>query len=272
MKDFPNKLYYKKIRCLIGLSVASCLVVGVFVFGVGLPEEVTKANFLAKNLYPSWEYPFGTDRMGRNMFLWTMKSLATSIGIGFLSAMIATLVATFMGILASLNQKVDKVITFIIDSFLAVPHMLLMLLVSFALGRGYVGVIVAVSLTHWPSLTRLVRMEIVHIKSQEYIKLSKQLGIGEWELARKHILPHLLPQLIIGFTLIFPHAILHESAITFLGFGFSPTQPSLGIILSESLKYITTGMWWLCLFPGLCLLITVMLFDSIGKNLKGMLE
>jgi len=87
-------------------------------------------------------------------------------------------------------------------------------------------------------------------------------------IIRKHYLPHLLPQLFVGFILLFPHAILHESAITFLGFGLSPEQPAIGIILSESMKYLSTGIWWLAFFPGLSLIVMVAIFDAFGNNLR----
>jgi peptide/nickel transport system permease protein len=82
------------------------------------------------------------------------------------------------------------------------------------------------------------------------------------------MLPHLLPQLLVGLLLLFPHAILHEAAVTFLGLGLSPHQPAIGIILSESMRYLSTGMWWLAFFPGLCLLIVVRSFDVMGENLR----
>jgi peptide/nickel transport system permease protein len=86
------------------------------------------------------------------------------------------------------------------------------------------------------------------------------------------MLPHILPQLLVGMLLLFPHAILHEAAITFLGLGLSPHQPAVGIILSESMRYLSTGMWWLAVFPGLSLLVTVRAFDRIGENLRGLLD
>ena len=94
------------------------------------------------------------------------------------------------------------------------------------------------------------------------------MGKTSWYVATKHILPHIVPQLLIGYLLLFPHAILHEAAITFLGFGLSPHKPAIGIILSESMMYLSTGMWWLAFFPGLALIIVVKLFDVIGENLK----
>ena len=95
-----------------------------------------------------------------------------------------------------------------------------------------------------------------------------RLGKSRMQVAREHILPHVLPVYLIGVILLFPHAIMHEASITFLGFGLSAEEPAIGVILSESMKHIATGKWWLALFPGIMLLAAIMLFDRIGEDLK----
>ena len=96
--------------------------------------------------------------------------------------------------------------------------------------------------------------------------------MSPWQIGVKHMMPHLLPQVLVGMVLMFPHAILHEASITFLGFGLSPEQPAIGVILSESMKYLTMGKWWLALFPGLFLVGTVLLFHYIGQELCRLLD
>ena len=155
----------------------------------------------------------------------------------------------------------DKVITFIIDLILGIPHILLLLLISVALGKGLRGVALGIALTHWPSLARLIRAEVLQLKESPYIQVAQKLGKSRWYIARKHMLPHLLPQFLVGLVLLFPHAILHEASITFLGFGLSSESPAVGVILSESMKYLAMGKWWLALFPGLFLVGTVLLFS-----------
>ncbi|GAF09931.1 dipeptide transport system permease protein DppC [Paenibacillus pini JCM 16418] len=98
------------------------------------------------------------------------------------------------------------------------------------------------------------------------------MGKSRWWIAVHHILPHILPQFLIGFMLLFPHVILHEAAVTFIGLGLSPHEPAIGIILSESMKYLSSGMWWLAFFPGLCLLMIVRMFDQIGENLRLLMD
>ena len=174
-----------------------------------------------------------------------------------------------MGTVAAVGGKqADRAVSWIIDLFLGIPHILLVLLISFALGGGMKGVVVGVAITHWPSLARVVRAELLSIRSAPYLLASRQLGKGPLFLAVRHMLPHLLPQLVVGTVLLFPHAILHESAITFLGFGLSPHEPAMGILLAESMDYLTSGMWWLAVFPGLSLLAGVLLFQYLGGWLQ----
>ena len=134
-------------------------------------------------------------------------------------------------------------------------------------GKGYAG-----KDAERPSLARLIRAEVIQLRESPYIQISRKLGKSSCYIARKHMLPHLVSQFIVGLALMFPHAILHESSITFLGFGLSTEQPAIGIVLSEAMQYLITGKWWLALFPGLLLVFTVVLFYILGESLRKMLD
>lgn len=133
---------------------------------------------------------------------------------------------------------------------------------------GAKGVIIGVACSHWPNLTRIIRAEVLQLRTSQFVQVSRHMGRKRVWIAVKHMLPHLLPQFFVGLVLLFPHAILHEASITFLGFGLSPHQPAIGVILSESMKYLSVGMWWLAFFPGLSLLVVVRVFDMVGDNLR----
>ena len=224
------------------------------------------------NQGPSLEHIFGTDWMGRDMFTRTIKGLGLSIQIGAGASILSTIIAVILGLLSSFNKHIDTFVAWLVDLFLSVPHILLIILISIGLGGGAFGVIMGVAFTHWTSLTRVLRAEIKQIQTSDYIKLSKNLGKSKFWIARKQIFPLVFTQIIVGTILIFPHAIMHEASVTFLGFGLSPHEPAIGIILSESMKYLATGNWWLALFPGLSLLIIVLLFDIAGENVKRLLD
>ena len=137
---------------------------------------------------------------------------------------------------------------------------------------GFFLLIMAVAFSHWVNLTRVLRAEVLQINTSEYVALSNKLGRSKLWIAKEHILPLVLSQIFVGTLLVFPHAIMHEASVTFLGFGLSPHEPAIGIILSESMSYLAMGAWWLAFFPGLALLIVVLLFDIIGDNLKRLLD
>jgi len=207
------------------------------------------------------------------MFVRTLRGLAISILIGVSAATFSALMAFLLGVAAAtLGKTVDSIITWVIDLIMGVPHLLLLILICVAVGKGLRGVIIGVALTHWTSLARLIRGEVLQLRESQYIKIARKLGKSEWHIAFKHMVPHLLPQFIVGLILLFPHAILHESSITFLGFGLSSEQPAIGVILSESMKYLITGNWWLALFPGIMLVLTVAFFYIAGENLRKLID
>lgn len=236
-------------------------------------EEAAVVDFSRKNLAPCGQYIFGTDWLGRDMFLRTLTGLAMSIKIGLLAAGVSSVFAFVLGVLAAtMGSRVDSAVTWIIDLVMGIPHILLLILISYACGKGFKGVVIGVALTHWTSLARLIRGEVLQLKEAGYIKVAEKLGMSKFQIAWKHMVPHLLPQYLVGLILLFPHAILHEASITFLGFGLSPEQPAIGIILEESMTYLAMGRWWLALFPGLLLVLTVALFDLAGESLRKLLD
>jgi peptide/nickel transport system permease protein len=253
-------------KTLLIIGIISILLLSIVISSIFFGEDSLQTNFGSKNLNPSPEHPFGTDWMGRDMFIRTLKGLGLSIMIGAFASTISTMLAIILGLLSSTGKIADSIISWLVDLFLSIPHLLLIIIISIGFGGGATGIIVGVALTHWTSLTRVVRAEIKQLKTQEYINISQNLGKSKWWIATKHILPHLIPQIFLGTILMFPHAILHEASATFLGFGLSPHEPAIGIILSESMKYLSAGYWWLAFFPGLSLLIVVLAFDMIGDN------
>jgi len=131
---------------------------------------------------------------------------------------------------------------------------------------------IGIIFTHWTSLARIIRGEVLQIRANHYIAAARKFGRSGWWVATRHILPHMVPQFFIGLILLFPHAIMHESGLTFLGFGMPPEQPALGVILSESMRYLSAGMWWLAVFPGVSLVVMVVLIDRLGECVKLLLD
>lgn len=260
----------QKTLLIIGLT--ALILILIFVTSLTIDPMKITTNFAMRQHPPSFEHLFGTDWMGRDMLIRTMKGLGLSILIGALSSIISSILAVIMAFISSINKYGDAFMSWLIDLFASMPHLLLLILVSLCMGKGAVGVIVGVACTHWISLARVLRVEIKEINTSEYVSLARRIGKGNLWIAKEHILPLVVTQIIVGTLLIFPHAIMHEASVTFLGFGLSPHEPAIGIILSESMKYLTMGSWWLALFPGLALLIVVLLFDIIGEQVEKLLD
>jgi len=252
------------------LSAGLALLVLLAIAGVAplLPESGLRSDLTARALPPGWLHPFGTDLLGRDMLVRTIKGLAISLTIGLFSAGLAALLAVLLGVLAALDRRCDIAIGALLDITLALPHLVLLILLSFTFGGGTHGVILAVILSHWPGLARLMRAEMRSLLTADYVQLARRLGRSKWDIARHHIAPQLLPQALVGAILLFPHAILHEAGMSFLGFGLEPHTPAIGILLAESLRSLTAGLWWLGALPGLCLLIMVMMFDRVAAGVR----
>ena len=267
----------KKASLSFGIREKTILSLGIFITffiliiiaGSLIDPESFSIDLINKNQSPSIHHFFGTDWIGRDMFFRTLKGLSISMKIGVLSSVISGVIAVILGIIGpTCGKRIDSIITWFIDLVLSVPHTLIIILISMAAGGGLKGIVLGVSLTHWTSLTRIIRAEVMQVKEAEYTKIARNFGKSNLYIAKNHI----IPQLLVGIVLIFPHAILHEASVTFLGFGLQSHEPAIGIILSESMKYLTSGKWWLAFFPGLSLVLVSMMVDNMGKKIGKLID
>lgn len=261
--------YSARFKSMIIICLCIIAVLYVFIHGSMITSADLKADFTNKLASPSPVHIFGTDDVGRDMYLRTIKGLSNSILVGFAASAASLVIVLILSILLVVfGEKVDTFINWLIDVFLSVPHMVFLIIIAVMVGRGAKGIVIGLALTHWTSLTRVIRGEIIELKKENFISVSTQLGKSKFYIAIHHIIPAILPQIIIGVILLFPHAILHEAGISFLGFGFDLQTPSIGVILSDSMKYIVQGYWHLAFFPGVLLVLFVLAINALGENLK----
>lgn len=273
MKNMTQTETNQRRRTVFFLIVTVVILAAVTAAGILTEGYAVETDFSRRNLSPSLQHLFGTDWMGRDMLARTLSGLSLSIRIGILTAAVSAAAALLLGTASVvLGRKADAVISWCIDLVMGIPHILLVMLISLACGRGFTGVVAGVALSHWPSLARVIRGELIQLQQAPYILVAERMGVSKLQNVRRHMLPHLLPQFLTGLILLFPHAILHESSVTFLGFGLSSEQPAIGVILSESMQYLTTGKWWLALFPGLALVLVVALFALLGERVRRLLD
>ncbi len=258
----------EKIKQVASIFIAA-IMLAVIGFGIANFSAANSTDFASMNLLPSASHLFGTDNLGRDVFALTISGITISVLTGILSSLISAIIAVLIAILYATNSTVlTKVIDLLTNMFLGIPHIILMILISFAVGKGFFGVVLATSLTHWPTLSRVLSAELRQLKTQNWVQIEKSQGIKGLRLALDHYVPNLLPQIITGLTLAIPHAILHESTLTFLGMGFSPETPAIGNILNDSLKFALTGQWWLAIAPGIALILCTLAISYIFNNAK----
>lgn len=265
----PLRRLNRRVQLIIFTGSIFLFLIGIYLWGNLMGNELIQADFTQKGLAPCREHPFGTDMLGRDMLARTVKGLSLSMAVGAIASGVSGLIALVVGIAAATGSRwLDHVINWLIDLVMSVPHMVLLILISFACGRGLQGVLIGIAVTHWTALARLIRGEVLQISFQPYIAVSRKMGRSTTWITLRHILPHMVPQFLIGLILMFPHTIMHESGLTFLGFGLPPEQPATGIILAESMTCISTGMWWPAFFPGLMLVIIILLFSKLGECIR----
>lgn len=249
----------------LGLSGLAGIAVGAMVLG----RHGIDPDFSARLAPPSWRHWFGTDQLGHDMLARTVHGLRLSLAVGLVAATISVVIAAILALVATTGGRwADRGVSFLVDAAMGLPHFVLLILVSFALGGGTTAVIIAVAVTHWPRLTRILRAEILQLRQADFVLAAQRLGRSSTFIGLHHFLPHLWPQVLVGLVLLFPHAILHEAGLTFIGFGLEPSRPAIGVLLADSMRYLMAGKWWLGLFPGLCLLLLVLCFDAIGNGLR----
>lgn len=269
----PGAGWDRRTRTLTQIGVALAVVVAVAVLGAVLGGVAVDTDLPARNQAPSSGHWFGTDRYGRDLLARTLVGLRLSLLVGTLAALASGLIAAALALVAVAGGRVGRaVVTWLVDLFLALPHLVLLIMISFALGGGTRAVVIAIAVTHWPRLTRVLVAVATEGMAGDHVDVSRALGRSRLYVARRHLVPTLLPHLSVGVVLMFPHAILHEAGLSFLGLGVDPDVPAVGVLLAESMRSLSAGHWWLAVLPGLALLLVVKLVDTVGTGLRALAD
>lgn len=216
---------------------------------------------------------FGTDKYGRDYLSRILIGTRISFFIGFVAVFISLIVGLFMGSLAGYyGGKIDAFIMWIINITWSIPTLLLVIAITLALGKGFWQVFIAVGLTMWVEVARVVRGQIIGAKQLQYVTAARALGYTDFRIITKHILPNIMAPLIVISAANFAAAILIESGLSFLGIGAQPPMASWGAMIKDHYNYIILGKPYLALIPGLCIMILVMAFMLIGNALRDALD
>ncbi|NBE52556.1 ABC transporter permease [Streptomyces boluensis] len=248
----------------------SAVTVAVIVLAVLLVPPLVQldeqaVDLAAKLRQPSLAHPFGTDDVGRDLLLRCVYGLRVSLLVGVVAAVVATVIGTAVGAAAAASGGwFDRVVMRVVDLFSSVPHLLLGIFIVAMFSPGVWPVVVSVGLTHWLSTARIVRSEVLSLRSRPYVDAAISGGASRLRVAVRHLLPGVLPQAGLAAVLMVPHAIWHESALSFLGLGLPTHQASLGTLVQSSRGPLLAGDWWPTLFPGLCMVIATLAIAGLA--------
>ncbi|MEU0373598.1 ABC transporter permease [Streptomyces sp. NPDC006283] len=246
----------RTVRVTVSAVIVAAVTVAVLLVPPLAQLDQQAVDLSMKLQPPSPAHPFGTDDVGRDLLLRCVYGLRVSLLVGLVAAFVATVIGTVVGAAAAVGGGwVDRVLMRLVDTFSSVPHLLLGIFVVAMFRPGVWPVIVSVALTHWLSTARIVRSEVLSLRSRPYIDAAISGGASRWRVTARHLLPGVLPQAGLAAVLMVPHAMWHESALSFLGLGLPTHQASLGNLVQTARGSLLAGDWWPTLFPGLFLII-----------------
>jgi peptide/nickel transport system permease protein len=215
----------------------------------------------------------GTDRYGRDVLSQLMLGTRISLAVGLIAVFIALFIGVLIGSVAGYyGGKIDTALTWLINVVWSIPTLLLVIAISFALGKGFWQIFIAIGLTMWVDIARVVRGQTLALKQQDFVEAGKALGFSNFRIIFKHILPNILGTLVVLSAANFSSAILMEAGLSFLGMGVQPPIPSWGMMMKENYAYIVLDKAYLAIAPGIAIMLLVLAFMLIGSALRNAMD
>jgi len=259
------------------MAVGGLALIGVIFLIAGFasfvaPYDPGKTEVSVKLKSPSLLHYLGTDQLGRDVFSRMLYGSRISLSVGFVAVGISIFIGVLVGAIAGYyGGWVDSILMRFVDTMLCFPSFFLILTIVALLGPQIFNIMVVIGITSWMGTARFVRAEFLSLRERDYVQAAHVLGVKDHRIIFRHILPNALAPVFVSATLKVASAILIEAGLSFLGFGVQPPKPSWGNILTEGRMYIFDA-WWLTIFPGLAILLTVLSFNLLGEGLRDALD
>ncbi|ULG74473.1 ABC transporter permease [Macrococcus brunensis] len=271
--------FFNHKMAILGIIVLFCIIVMAIIGPMISGYEGSKQSLLEANLAPDSKYWFGTDDLGRDVFTRIWLGARISLSIGIIAALIDIVVGIVVGAISGYaagrgkwGDRIDGFLMRIVEILYGVPYLLVVILLLVLMKPGLVTMIIALSLTGWVSMARIVRGQVLQVKQQQFVTAAELLGTSHAGILLKHIIPNIMAVIIVNLTFTIPSAIFAESFLSFLGLGVQAPAASWGTMANDALGVILSGEWWRLLFPSLLIALTMFSFNAIGDGLQDTLQ
>lgn len=271
-KKMKPKVFLRKyFRILLGGAVLLAVIFSAIFAPMIAGHDPLKLDVLHNAARPSEEHILGTDNMGRDVFARLLYGGRVSLLVGLCVGILGVILGIIVGMLSGYYPKVDKILMRVMDGLSAFPSVLMALLMLTAIGNGVPTLVLALSISYTPGISRLVRGVVLSVKEQEHVEAARAMGASDLRIMLQYILPLCASPLIIRFTITCASAILSEASLSFLGLGVGVTTPTWGNMLTDGKNFIFTAPY-LLYAPGIAIIITVLAINMIGDGLRDVLD
>ena len=254
---------------LLGIIILLAVFANVIADYKTVAIQIDMKNRLAP---PSWQHIFGTDELGRDLFARIIHGARISLSIGFLAEMVALILGMVIGAVSGYyGGRLDNVIMRFMDIFMAIPSLLLSIAMVTAFGTSTLILVLAIAVAGAPSLSRVVRAQVMRAKEMEYVEAARALGANDFIIITRHIIPNIMSPIIVQVALDIAGCILTVSSLSYLGLGVPPPAPEWGAILSAGQTFIRDA-WNVTVFPGLMIVLTIISLNLVGDGLRDALD
>jgi peptide/nickel transport system permease protein len=262
----------RRHSAMVGLGIVVILVLAAVLAPWIAPYDPAQQSWTAVRKPPSWLHLLGTDESGRDLLSRVIFGARASLLAGVVSVSIAFGIGVPIGLAAGyLGGWIDALISRIADAMLACPFLILAIALAAFLGPSLTNAMIAIGITTTPIFVRLTRGQVLSVKVEDYVEAARAVGNPAWRIAVRHILPNILPALLVQATLSIATAIIAEASLSFLGLGQQPPAPSWGSMLNTAQRFMTNAPW-MALWPGLAIFLAVLSFNLLGDGLRDALD
>jgi peptide/nickel transport system permease protein len=274
--ESPRRRAWRRLKrrpaAMVALAIVAMIVLAAILAPLMAPYDPTQQSWTAVRQPPSAAHWFGTDEVGRDVFSRVLYGARASLSAGVVSIFIAVMLGVPLGLLAGyVGGWTDAFMSRLTDAMLAIPFLILAIALAAFLGPSLTNAMIAIGISATPIFIRLTRGQVLAVKAEDYVEAARAVGNPHLRIALRHILPNVMPPLLVQVTLTIAAAVIAEASLSFLGLGQQPPMPSWGSMLNSAQRFLSNAPW-MAIYPGIAIFITVLSFNVLGDGLRDALD